>query len=263
MTDSPGGPEAFLGILDGLLAAGADPNAPWDNRTTMLMHCGPETARRLLVAGANPHQTDYNGASALHHASSPEIVRILIQHGADVNALSKPHARIGNAPLPILDTPLQSALNPYRQAEGVAAALLELGADPRIPDSRGLNALFYCRRVEDVELLRRHGLALDQRTPDGGTLLHHLCAYYQGGVARNNQAVALIRYFVANGIDINAVDGGGQTALHLIAKSEYGGEADVAVLLELGADKSRKDGKGRTPSAVVPRRNAALRAALR
>jgi ankyrin repeat protein len=184
------------------------------------------------------------------------------QHGAEVNGLSKPNERIGNGSMPILVTPLQSVLNPYRQTEGAAAALLELGADPRIPDSRGLNALFYCGRVDDVALLRRHGLTLDQRTPDGGTLLHHLCAYHQGAVARDERTVALIRYLVDNGVDINAGDGAGQTVLHLIAKGEYGGEDDVALLLELGADKSVRDKKGRRPSAVVPRSKAALRAAL-
>jgi ankyrin repeat protein len=260
--DAPGGRKAFLAILDALLAAGADPNAPWDNRITMLMRSGPETARHLLAAGADPHQTDYEGGSALHHANSADLVRILVQHGADVNGLSKPHARIGNGSMPILQTPLQSVLNPYRQAEGAAEALLELGADPRIPDSRGLNALFYCGRVDDVALLRRHGLTLDQRTPDGGTLLHHLCAYHQGAVARDERTVALIRYFVDNGVDINAGDGDGQTVLHLIAKGEYGGDDDVALLLQLGADKSVKDKKGRRPSAVVPRRKTALRAAL-
>jgi ankyrin repeat protein len=260
--DAPGGDEAYFAILDALLAAGADPNAPWDNRTTMLMHAGPETARRLLAAGADPHRTDYEGGSALHHANSAELARILVQHGADVNALSKPHERIGNAPMPILKTPLQDVLNPYRQAEGVAAALLELGADPRLPDSRGLNALFYCGRADDVALLRRHGLTLDQRTPDGGTLLHHLCVYHQGAVARDERTVALIRYLVENGVDINARDGAGQTVLHLIAKSEHGGDDDVALMLELGADKSVVDRKGRRPSAVVPRSKPGLRAAL-
>jgi ankyrin repeat protein len=259
---APGGDEAYFAILDALLTAGADPNAPWDNRTTMLMHSGPETARRLLAAGADPHQTDYEGGSALHHANSAELVRVLIQHGADVNALSKPHERIGNAAMPILKTPLQDVLNPYRQGEGAAAALLELGADPRLPDSRGLNALFYCARVDDVELLRRHGLTLDQRTPDGGTLLHHLSAYHQGAVARDERTVALIRYLVENGVDINAGDGEGQTVLHLIARSEYGGDDDVALLLQLGADKGVTDKKGRRPSAVVPRSKAQLRAAL-
>jgi len=261
--EAPGGDEAYYAILEALLAAGADPDAPWDNRTTMLMHCGPETARRLLAAGADPHRTDYNGASALHHASSAALVRVLVQHGADVNALSKPHERIGNAPMPILQTPLHSAFNPYRQAEGVAAALIELGADPRLPDSRGLDALFYCRRVDDVELLRRHGLSLDRRAPDGGTLLHHLCVYHQGAVARDERLVALIRYLVDNGVDINAGDANGQTVLHLIAGSEYGGDDDVALMIQLGADKNLKDRKGRKPSAVVPRSKAQLRAALK
>lgn len=260
--DVPGGDEAFFAILDALLAAGADPNAPWDNRTTMLMHSGPETARRLLAAGADPHQTDYEGGSALHHANSAELVRILVQHGADVNGLSKPHESIGGAPMPILKTPLQDVLNPYRQAEGVPAALLELGADPRLRDSRGLNALFYCGRADDVALLRRHGLTLDQRTPDDGTLLHHLCVYHQGAVARDERTVALIRYLVENGVDINAGDGEGQTVLHLIARSEYGGDDDVALLLQLGADNGVTDKKGRRPSAVVPRSKPGLRAAL-
>ena len=79
---------------------------------------------------------------------------------------------------------------------------------------------------------------------------------------RDERAVALVRHLVGNGVDINAVDGDGQTVLHLIARAEYGDEADAALMLQLGADKSLKDRKGSRPSAVVPRRKAKLRAAL-
>ncbi len=40
--------EAYLTILDGLLAAGADPDAPWDNGLTMLMQGDSPTVRALL-----------------------------------------------------------------------------------------------------------------------------------------------------------------------------------------------------------------------
>lgn len=81
-------------------------------------------------------------------------------------------------------------------------------------------------------------------------------------MARDERTVALIGHVVDHGLDINAGDGAGQTVLHLIARAEYGGDDDVALMLQLGADKSVKDNEGRRPSAVVRRRKAQLRAAL-
>ncbi len=53
----------------------------------------------LLDAGADIHETDKNGVTALHHAvrfRSPTAVATLLEHGANVNQACK---RSGSTPL--------------------------------------------------------------------------------------------------------------------------------------------------------------------
>ena len=48
-----------------------------------------ESCRMLLAAGADPNLANFEGATALHGATerdNPEIIKMLIEHGAEVNA---------------------------------------------------------------------------------------------------------------------------------------------------------------------------------
>jgi SMI1 / KNR4 family (SUKH-1) len=160
----------YISMLDGLLAAGAAPDAPWDNGITMLMWGGLETSTQLLKHGASVHVRDVHGWTVLYRARTPEKLRLLVAHGADVNARAAPEAAIKPG-----YTPLQGALLAAR-TDGIelATAFLELGANPKLPDSEGRNTLSYCFTIEAFKLIQDRGLDPKATGPGGGTLLHNL-----------------------------------------------------------------------------------------
>ena len=89
---------AALGSLESvrlLLDAGADPNAPNDFAATPLMWCAGDGAkvRLLLARGAKVEARSNLGRTALMIAAaydgSAEAARLMIEHGADVNARDK------------------------------------------------------------------------------------------------------------------------------------------------------------------------------
>jgi len=55
----------------------------------------------------------------------------------------------------------------------------------------------------------------------------------------------MIKFLVKNGVDINAQNSKGQTALHL-ASDTFKKSILVKTLIELGADKTLKDKEGKT-----------------
>jgi len=119
----PGPPDVLKALLD----AGADPNAPGDTlplQTAIYATpaTGLEPVRMLLNAGANPNATNGFGVpayfAATGHAVAPEVMDLLIGHGADLAACS----RDGNSAL------FQAAATENWK---VALLLLRQGADWR------------------------------------------------------------------------------------------------------------------------------------
>ncbi|WP_139163694.1 ankyrin repeat domain-containing protein [Afifella marina] len=250
----------YLAMLETLLESGAAPDAPWDNGTTMLMWSGPESARILLRYGADPNYHAPNGMTPLHFTRSAAVARVLVEVGADVNALASPNGRKSETD-PVY-TPLQSSLMlaDLRGTE-LAETLLDLGADPSKRDGEGYPTLGYATNVPAFELMRPYGLDSHERMPDGGTLLHRL--YKQHSVIRANfpKEVEILDILLAEGLDINAQDNAGQTVLHIAAPNAIDA-ASIEILLERGADKSLRDANGKRALDLIPRSRQDLRGAL-
>ena len=94
---------------------------------------------------------------------------------------------------------------------------------------------------------------------EGSTLtlnpLHQAMCYYVGGpTGHEEKGVEIVRYLISRGADVNArIPEDGRTPLHLAAGSLDGIAAPLlyATLLEVGADDSIRDARGRTAADVM------------
>ena len=211
-----------------LLAAGADPNARsagggaplhfarWGGATDA------EAARLLIEAGADVNGRDDTGATPLHSAAwAPALAKLLVEHGADVNARNK------NG-----ETPLYSAA---RGDAEVVRLLIEHGAKAERPQRGYGSALMdaiCCGEIEVVKALLEGGA--DAREP---ALLHAACG--------RDDSVERAKLLMAYGADPRARDEeSGQTLLHAAAESSDLGMARLA--LEAGVDVNARNRDGRT-----------------
>ncbi len=140
-----------------MIVKGADVNARDESGVTVLNQAANvnnlEVARMLLAKGANVNIADNGGFTPLHGAATNAyrggaLVKLLLEHGAAVNAKSDDTAEVGfNGPIAIGHiTPLMDAaqMGGYESVE----ALLKAGADPNAMDVRNANALVFAVAVD-------------------------------------------------------------------------------------------------------------------
>ena len=249
-----------LAMLDLLIEAGADIDAPWDNGNTMLMFTKSiPVTERLLATRARVDVRDSWGQTVMHAAQSPAKARILVAAGADINAISTP--RPGDETFAAC-TPLQYQLVGSRGLSEMIETFLELGADPTIRDGKGRSTLVWCYGVPAFERMRGFGLDPLERGPDGGTLLH--AHAHRRSQPRDPVHRVLLDHVLGLGVGINDVDDEGKTTLHVLAEAEeLMTPEDVAVLVERGAGKEIRDKQGRRAFDLADAANTALREALR
>ncbi len=127
-----------------------------------------------------------------------------------------------------------------RNTIAIVDFLLKKGADVQTKDKEGNSLAYYLLntfRTKDVKvfdaklkLLQDNGLSMNQTQLGGNTLVH---------LATQKNNLALLKRLVSFGIDINAKNDEGYTALHIAAmKAEN--DAILKYLLDLGADKTIK-----------------------
>jgi ankyrin repeat protein len=249
-------PDAYLSLLDAMLAKGCNPNVFRDiestaARTTLLMRCGRSTAQRLLAAGADPLLWDLQGRTAMHFVRDAEHVQLLLTHGLDVNDLAlSPEPKEA-------DRPLHYNLSSF-SAEApieIVSALLKHGADPALTDGSGLNAWWYCKHAECALLLQTK-LPFDPswRDASGGSVLHHMIAWSHRIYDHSSE---LLKYWRAQGLDINAQDADGNTALHAMAQiyDSIHDKPSMVYLLDLGADWGTRNLQGKTPKDLIKKKH--------
>ncbi|HEY2584219.1 MAG TPA: ankyrin repeat domain-containing protein [Tepidisphaeraceae bacterium] len=208
-----------------------DVNAEQADGETALMRGArsPEIVRLLLAHGARiDASSNFGGETALHWAcqgSDVSAVRELLKAGADVNATDT-HGR----------TPLA------RAAEGnqshAAEALLAAGADPLAADKERVTPLILAAQHAGPPML---GAMLRKQNPRGPAAA---AAGYALGWAIHERRLENARALIAWGADPNVADDDGYTPL--IASAGMNGSGFTRLLLDHGANPAARTHDGRT-----------------
>jgi tankyrase len=111
----------------------------------------------LLAAGADIHETDKNGVTALHHAvrfRSPAAVKALIEQGANVNQCCR---RSGSTPLhrAVTSTGAPGTAGKNAAAKEIIKLLTDAGADPSIKNKLGKRPVDYVVDADMRAMLTR------------------------------------------------------------------------------------------------------------
>src|SRR6266403_891490 len=235
-----------LEMVQELLAYEVDVNVQWDNGWTPLLDAALDNSRhtrihnivqspldvaRILIdhgAEINARSTE-DSWTPLHLAAKNggvEFVRVLLEHGANVSAEDKEGR-----------TPLHGAAE-CRSFE-LVCLLLEHGADVNAQTNYSSTPLLMAANIGNVEVVRvllKHGADAGAKDEEGRTPLHG---------AAECRSVELVRLLLEHGADVNAQTNHSLTPLLMAAKS--GNVEVVRVLLEHGANVGIKDEEGRTP----------------
>lgn len=254
--------ERHVGVVKILLEHGADPSdrgggvgsssvldtAIWWNNLPLVT--------LLLEHGADPNARDGNylhlGEAA--REGNTKMVQVLIKHGANINAqdgfgetaLHKAATGGGLEGVP-------SSLGFLDKYAKTMRLLLDSGADPHLRDQFDATPLMKSAGLgykQGVELLIEYGAKVDT-TDDKDNSALIAAAAGAGGLS-------LIKLLLKAGVDVNAANADGNTALHVAADHEEGLPRTIELLLDNGADAHavNKEGKTARDIAVAEHKNA-------
>ena len=244
-----GAPEA----VKALLAAGAEINAVDPDGTTALVRTiwnfHYDSARVLLEAGADPNITDTAGMGALYAAvdmsTLGEVYGLPARKVADtltaLDVVALVLAKGGQ-----VDARLKSAALQRNHTPG--EPLLGAGTTPLMRAAR--NGDFRAMR-----LLVAAGADAALTQPNGTTVLMLACGVGRGlgvfakDVATEAELLEGVKVLLAKGVDVNAANTNGLTAMHYAAQA--GLDSVVTELARHGARLDTKDKQARTPIDVA------------
>ena len=215
-------------VVEALVKAGANVNIA-DRFGDAPLSTAPNKAiaKMLIERGADANAVNERGESALWWAAlngRADVVEVLLQAGADVNKADKK----GDAPLSVAPSAT------------IATMLIERGASLNVVNQSGESALWLAAktcRVEVVEALVRAGADVVKADNCGNAPL---------SVAANATIATMI---IERGVDVNAVNQSGQSALLLATMFNRVGV--VEALVRAGADVSKADNCGNAPLSVA------------
>ncbi len=196
-----------------------------------------DTVKTLLASGVDIDETDFSTGTALHIAvgqGNERIVKVLIEHGADLEAKSE----------------LNSARALHLAADfdelAIIGYLLDNGADIEGRDGELRTPLHRAAGAglsRGVELLLEHGAKIDIREGYFGTTPLQQAA--------DNGRLETVKLLLDRGADINAVDQRGFSALSLASSPQSFGNVGNGRLIEYlvaqGADLRVRNAHGQTP----------------
>lgn len=206
-----------------------------------------DTAMALLEAGTDPNILDYTGRGALYAAadfntmpmsnrpapnvlpnehSALDVMRLALEKGADPNAQlirQAPYrAKLDRGNDTVLTAGTTALVRAAKSADLPAVELLlENGADAGLVTRNEVNALMIAAGLGNAE---------EDTT---------------GRFKNETDIIATIDIMLDQGLEINAVDSSGRTALHGAAL--HGFDEVVAALVERGGDLTVEDENGFTP----------------
>ena len=204
--------------IETLLKAGADPNAEIS-----------ETYRQGYYA---------KGATALHYSIYPNLTKLLIDNGADVNKQDC------NGGTPLMKS-LENAGEDQRwdhKARGQKnfEVLLKSGADSSIKTNSGETVLHKAAKSSNIELVLPYleemldaGLDVNAQDDCGATCMHYISG---PGCAK------ICRKLMEHGAELNIQDNYGDTPMHCISAPDA-----VEACLSMGADPNIRNHVGMTP----------------
>lgn len=243
--------EGCVGCIGVLVEAGADVDATTPDGISgtvlALINGHYDVAATLIEAGTDPNLVDDTGRGALYAAvdfntmpssnrpapqvldnehTALDIIAMLLERGADPNArqlrLAPYRAKLDRGNDGVLGSGTTPLLRAAKAGDIQAMQLLLAnGADPNLATERGVNGLM---------------LAAGLGTTEQDTTGRYKTA---------PQAIEAIEIFLAAGLDIDAVDERGRTALHGAALQGF--DAIVQALAERGASLDIEDEDGFTP----------------
>jgi ankyrin repeat protein len=237
-----------------LLAAGADIDLADDGGTSPLLTAITnkhfDTAKFLVEAGANVDKWSVRGENPVYsavdmntlphggypdrpstdHTSAIEMLKILLDHGANPN-------------LQLKLQPIYRSLKDDRGAD----SMLSVGATPLLRAAKAFD-------LDSMKLLIEHGARLDLPNRNGITPVMAAAGLGSSSIdTRGTYTVpdvgerskTAVQYLVEHGADIDATDQYGRTALH--GAAGWGWDEPVEYLVAQGADPTVQAKGGMTP----------------
>ncbi|MBU1109953.1 MAG: ankyrin repeat domain-containing protein [Candidatus Riflebacteria bacterium] len=232
----------------------------------------PRSVDTLLQAGCPANATDSEGCTpllrALDSGANDEVIRILVNAGADVNAI-----------LPLRASPSALHLAVMNHETEIVRLLLDHGARVNVLDQLGATPLFTaisCNRFDSARLLLQNGAEVNLGTGRSVLMFAMQSEIPQdiletiisksGDISNTGaiQTAALsgrfetVKFILTKGADINSVSPEFDAPLHCACLT---GQASTTIwLLENGANPNIRNSDGTTPLHIAASciRNPAL-----
>lgn len=253
-----------------LIEAGADVNATMDDETFnqdmtplhvavekteswadfwgSMDHSAENLSELLLSAGANPNAKTKLGNTPLHLANAEKLglLKILVEHGADINAVNSQ----GRPPLLEMISRLgcSSSCDRPERIVKVFQRLMELGADVHVADEQGDTILHHIMHgfprfaadpdfMSFIDTLLGAGVDLNRRNKRGHPPLWRYdkssSRYRENNIDDDEEA---LRALVDAGMDLNARDQEGRTFLWELGNPWEVEISNIEKFIRLGAD---------------------------